>query len=423
MELKYSALFILCVVGSACGELCPKKCDCDMDDGLNRATCNNQNIVNVDVGVPKSVQMYSLSHNAITELENFCFKDIGYTSLKILILSYNLIFWIGLHAFNSLGELVELDLSYNRLRDIPSDLFWDTPHLDILDLSGNVFETLKNEPFIIHDKLQVLNLQNCRIKSFPERIFKRLPNLKKLDLSENYVISFKSVVLQPLTKLTRLELKNDYLKCSAEFIVTEAWIVSRDISYVKLCKKSKPKMFEKIISAVVENDPVDVNDVWNITEIRKKDENVTIPVVVTRAPTLFEKFDKDFPAFQALLMGLVIGLGVGIVGTYLWLSEVCKCKCNLKTRMRRQRRITQRISRDEDMSTNLLWYSAVNPDLATPPQIRRELSLPDGSTSVRTRVAVDAVRFPDRCETPPPPYNECRINVIHIRDNQSVAYN
>lgn len=55
-------------------DLCPKKCDCDMDNGLNRATCVNQNIINIEVGVPNGVQVYSLSHNVISELDNFCFK-------------------------------------------------------------------------------------------------------------------------------------------------------------------------------------------------------------------------------------------------------------------------------------------------------------------------------------------------------------
>lgn len=415
MGLKYCAVFVLWFASIVCGQLCPKQCDCDMEDGLNRATCSNQNIIEVDVGVPRIVQVYCLSHNAITELDNFCFKEIGYSSLKILNLSYNLIYWIGLHAFAGLEELVQLDLSNNRLRDIQSDLFWDTPKLDILDLSGNLFETLKNEPFIIHDKLQVLNLQNCRIKLFPERLFKRLPNLKKLDLSQNYIISFKTVVLEPLRKLTRLELKNDYLKCSSEFIATEAWIVSREISYSKQCRRSRPKMLERMISVVEENKAVDINDVWNMTETVKK--NITLPEVTrdtNRTLTPFEKFDKDFSAVQALIMGLEIGLGIGIIGTYIWLREICKCRkwnC-IKTQTERQRRRAQRVA-DGDMRANLLWSNVVNPDLATPPQIRRELSLPDGSTQFRAqRIAVDAVRLPpDRCETPPPPYHECRINI------------
>lgn len=73
MEFKY--LFIIVLFGVCVrGEVCPKQCDCDMDNGLNRAMCVDQNIINIDVGVSKAVQVYSLSHNAISELDNFCFK-------------------------------------------------------------------------------------------------------------------------------------------------------------------------------------------------------------------------------------------------------------------------------------------------------------------------------------------------------------
>lgn len=116
-------------------------------------------VVNNLFDIPSYVHIYRLwdgktiIHNAKFLL---CFfQTVGYTNLQRLDLSYNLIFWIGLHAFSGLDKLVNLDISNNRLRFIPSDLFWDTPELQILDLSSNVFEKLKNEPFIMHNMLQV----------------------------------------------------------------------------------------------------------------------------------------------------------------------------------------------------------------------------------------------------------------------------
>lgn len=73
MELKIYLLLLLVGV-SENKDLCPKECDCDIDNGLNRATCVNQVIVHIDVGVPTAVQVYSLSNNAIGELDNYCFK-------------------------------------------------------------------------------------------------------------------------------------------------------------------------------------------------------------------------------------------------------------------------------------------------------------------------------------------------------------
>ena len=75
MEWKCFLMLVLFSAG-VWSEMCPKQCDCDMDNGLNRAVCTDQNIINIEVGVPKAVQVYSLSHNAISELDNFCFKVI-----------------------------------------------------------------------------------------------------------------------------------------------------------------------------------------------------------------------------------------------------------------------------------------------------------------------------------------------------------
>lgn len=58
-------------------DLCPKQCDCDKEDGFNRARCTDQNIVSIEVDVPKEVQVYSLSNNVISELENFVFQVIN----------------------------------------------------------------------------------------------------------------------------------------------------------------------------------------------------------------------------------------------------------------------------------------------------------------------------------------------------------
>lgn len=74
MELNKCILLLFVTLCYVNGDLCPKQCDCDMDNGLNRAVCVDQNIISIEVGVPNAVQVYSLSRNAISELDNFCFK-------------------------------------------------------------------------------------------------------------------------------------------------------------------------------------------------------------------------------------------------------------------------------------------------------------------------------------------------------------
>lgn len=216
-------------------------------------------------------------------------------------------------------------------------------------------------------------------------------------------------VLQPLKKIKRLKLQNDYWHCTAEFLKLEDWIKSRNIEYEVQCRKKLPKMFEKIISMQIEDrQDIDINKIWNLTEAANKTKSTT----PKRKLTSFETFDEEFPAFKAFLLGLEVGLAVGIVGTFLWLRNVCKCghlRCK-KPQTRRQRR---RVRLDE-IRTNLLW-NPPNSELDTPPPLRRQ-TLPDGGPpypvyGLPGMVPLRLTGFRERSESPPPPYNECRVSV------------
>lgn len=234
------------------------------------------------------------------------------------------------------------------------------------------------------------------------------------------MITLNTDVLRPIRKLETLELANEYWKCNSEFIAVESWIISRGIKYEVKCKNKGPKMFEKIISAVTPADD-DVEDDYVFPYLKPKNDTI-VPVPPPKKPlTPFQKFDQEFSSFQAFILGMEIGLGVGIVATYIWLRAFCKCRqlnC-AKPKTRRQMRRQQRIA-DTDATTSLLWTTIINPDLETPPLYRRQLldNLPEGNAPyptyglpgvVEAGLQIDAIRLPDRAETPPPAYNECRI--------------
>lgn len=167
-------------------------------------------------------------------------------------------------------------------------------------------------------------------------------------------------------------------------------------------------MFEKMISTLpIEKEAVDIEKVWNISRtnntLAEEKTNKTEPL------TPYQKFDRDFSAVQAFVIGVEVGLALGIVGTYVWLRNFCSCSRTICTRRRTRSRRRQRM--EGDMRANLLWNS---PELDSPPYYRRQLSLPERSPPFPgTGIAglqVDAIRV-DRAETPPPPYVECRLNV------------
>lgn len=213
-------------------------------------------------------------------------------------------------------------------------------------------------------------------------------------------------VLRPLRKLNRLELRNDYWQCNANFIAVETWIVSRGITYEKFCKKILPKMSEKITSMVeIERKPLDINRIWNITN-----NNTTLFTSVrndTEQLTPFQKFDRNFSALQAFVIGLEIGLAIGIVATYAWLRRVCALPFGCRRPENRRER--RRFRREGDMRNHLLWNAVVHTNMETPPIYRRQV-LPVASAPFNTQPSSTRDgSTEDRSETPPPPYHECRL--------------
>lgn len=88
----------------------------------------------------------NLAHNQIAVVgPHFEKMAIG---LEKLDLSQNIIEIIHLNAFHGMHRLRHLNISYNRLSEIDTDVFRDVANVDILDLSANDFrspkETLKN---------------------------------------------------------------------------------------------------------------------------------------------------------------------------------------------------------------------------------------------------------------------------------------
>ncbi|XP_047143514.2 leucine-rich repeat serine/threonine-protein kinase 2 isoform X1 [Hydra vulgaris] len=150
----------------------------------------------------------------------------GLTSYKDVILSHNKIKSISpTNILNCLGAVEKLNLSSNKLQDVPSELF-KLPKLRILNLSSNQLRHLPNvkewslflttlsleknllESFPLHVeglKLKHLYLADNRLKSVPKSIC-NLKCLETLDISRNVDIHSLPVSMGKLSKLTQLDL-------------------------------------------------------------------------------------------------------------------------------------------------------------------------------------------------------------------------
>lgn len=81
-----------------------------------------------------------------------------------LFLLINFLSAVGLekiddHAFYRLANLIELDISHNNLREIPTPNFVYLPHLRNLDLSSNRISEVNSEAFKALKNMKDLSLE------------------------------------------------------------------------------------------------------------------------------------------------------------------------------------------------------------------------------------------------------------------------
>ncbi|XP_012274097.1 protein artichoke [Orussus abietinus] len=186
------------------------------------------------VDLPTLSRLY-LSRNAITEIFPGAFQRLP--ALRVVDLNHNLVRRIhpdffprgsasGLEEMwlvnNDLGRVAELrsvlealprlkflDVSRNRLEEIPFGALRGHPTLERLHLDHNGLSFLQRETFTAMPALRELRLRNNSLSNLLEGPFWNLPALKGLDLAENYFRHLDPRLLKSLPNLRRLDLSGN----------------------------------------------------------------------------------------------------------------------------------------------------------------------------------------------------------------------
>ncbi|RNA38415.1 Slit 2 [Brachionus plicatilis] len=128
---------------------CPVNCSCS--DKIVR--CSHQKLATVPQDIPLDVKELYLDSNQIEEIPEF-FKKFLY--------------------------LEKLDLSSNRIKEIPSRVFERLAQMDTLILSFNSIECINAESFAGLFKLRLLSLYANKMTTIPDGAFKDLKSLSHI---------------------------------------------------------------------------------------------------------------------------------------------------------------------------------------------------------------------------------------------------
>lgn len=180
-------------------------------------------------GLDSALRELRISHNRITGIGNV---PLALRKLRILDLSDNNIVDISKNSLMGLENLLYLNLSHNHhLGPIPANLLQPLVKLRTIDLSAAGLKTLSSEIFENSPDLEIIILRNNAIQEIGESTFGNLRNITSIDLSNNHITNLRSASFVNVMNLKRLNLKGNQLSAfKGEFFNTGTGLEELDLS-------------------------------------------------------------------------------------------------------------------------------------------------------------------------------------------------
>lgn len=198
-----------------------KRCTLERYQKMIGYNCADLKLKEIPQNLKSNLLIIDLSFNRIRDLNTRSFAR--YTDIKYLYLFENMIQNIEEGTFSELVNLEALDLSNNALYTIPLELF-HLPLLRNLYVSYNNLAKLEEDLLRlekpIRAPLQILSLAECWLKRLPN--FGILPDLWQLNISSNPMTELTIDQFSPLCNLRSLDLNATQIPiCSCQIITAE----------------------------------------------------------------------------------------------------------------------------------------------------------------------------------------------------------
>ncbi|XP_053655961.2 uncharacterized protein [Cherax quadricarinatus] len=242
--LKIQALLWVCLwagVVRGSGSECPKLCECKWKDGKETVSCINTEFIDIPRNLDPSTQVLDMKHNNLQILPRDAFVDTGLVNLQKLWLNYCNLNRLDRGSFNMLANLVELDLSHNLLRTVPTAALIDIPGLRELRLASNALTNIPPDAFAPIPDLVHLDLSHNRIHNVDQKAFRCLSSLEILKFSSNMLVHLLQELLVPLKALHGLNLNENPWNCNCSLRPLRQWMLNHKISSVVPPNCARPK--------------------------------------------------------------------------------------------------------------------------------------------------------------------------------------
>lgn len=178
---------------------------------LTKLIASHNNIMEIPSNLfNQSIKNVDLSFNRIRQIDSNALPSGN--QLEILDLSFNNISDLNVNTFQMFGNLKQLSLSNNQIVEIPSFLFHTTGKLVDINLSFNKIGKVDDFAFSGDFDLKKLNFSHNQLTVLHRKIVENLSNLSHFDVSSNQITVLKADAFECLENIIYLDLSNNPIK-------------------------------------------------------------------------------------------------------------------------------------------------------------------------------------------------------------------
>lgn len=126
----------------------------------------------------------------------------GYWNLQVLNVSNLGLENLSIYGFEKLTKFIT---SHNEIMEIPADAFSNASQLIEVDLSINKIDIIHKNAFAADNQVEILNLSHNKFNELSPNTFYRLTKLKKLLMSQNQIIKLPSFLFLNCKELVEID--------------------------------------------------------------------------------------------------------------------------------------------------------------------------------------------------------------------------
>ncbi|XP_050440475.1 leucine-rich repeat-containing protein 4C-like [Adelges cooleyi] len=205
---------------------CPAGCSCKWKNGKQTVECVNKKVTAVTgLGIDSATQVLDISDNDLSAagLPRDTFLTAGLSNLQRIHAARCNMYYVHDRAFRGLTNLVDLDLSGNCLREVPTTAFGECTSLMKLNLAGNPIDRVAARAFRHLNQLTLLDLSRCGIQRVEAGAFDGLRNLDWLKLDSNRLTHVPGPDTLP-KQLHGVDLHRNDWQCDCQMIDMHRWL-------------------------------------------------------------------------------------------------------------------------------------------------------------------------------------------------------